>query len=304
MLARCPARESLADRGVSVPSRSHRSIRRAGRDTPGGCDSVKESKRPADGGSSVGPRGGRLGRQAFGRLGRCVSARASASASASAASASARLVGARSATSASAAAALGVSAIGLVDRLGGGGLLGGLVGGDGLGDLRDRLGRGSLLGGLGLGDRLVDLDGVRRPRAPRWPRSRRPRRRVVELLGRGRLDDRLVAATSSTISSIASAAAASSAASSAATVSTIGLDRLRGGRLVATGLASSASARSRLVGDGLDDLGRLARRRPSRRPSAVLASSDAASCSRTWANAAASVLSMPPSGSWTASAIE
>ena len=55
----------------------------------------------------------------------------------------------------------------------------------------------------------------------------------------------------------------------------------------------AASLGGRVVGLGVGGL--VGRRRPR------AASSDAASCWRTWANAAASVLSIPPSGSWTAS---
>ena len=100
----------------------------------------------------------------------------------------------------------------------------------------------------------------------------------LDRLGRGLFLGSVVSATVSTTVSIVSAAKASSIASSSATVS---IDA----SILSAAKASSIASSSATV-------------------STTSSTSAAASCWRTWANAEASVLSIPPSGSWTASDIE
>ena len=156
-----------------------------------------------------------------------------------------------------------------------------------------RLGDASARLGLGLGDGLVGSAAQRRPRrSPRRP----PRLGAVvgdrvggglgsarrRLGGRRLLGDRLRGGLGLRLGFV-------------------------GGDRLGDGLHGSAAASTSAAGfRGRPPSSATARpcfgRR--RRGGGLRASSDAASWSRTCANAAASVLSIPPSGSWTASAIE
>ena len=213
-----------------------------------------------------------------------------------------RVARSASAISASTSAIVGFDHGGLRDFLGslgrdsrrsaidlGGGLLeGGLVGGDRILDLLDRRSAAAASS--------ASSATARPPRRPRrCPRRRRRRSR------RSRRRHRRAGSISVRRPRL----------SSDRLVGGDGLDDL-GDRLGGQGLLGDLD-----LGDGLDDLGldRLGRvifaastsARPRRRASAVSgasAPSAAASCWRTWANAEASVLSIPPSGSWTASLIE
>ena len=176
--------------------------------------------------------------------------------------------------------------------------------GDGLEDLVDRSRRRPRLSSavLGLGARSRRPRRHPRSRPARWPRSRRRRPQPLDLGTGGSLEVGLVRGDGLDDRLDRLARRQSPRwPRRLATVSTIDSMRLLGCRRLPRPRRSRRS-RSTVVDDLRRGrlLGGLVVRR-SRRPRSTSA---AASCWRTWAKADARVLSMPPSGSWTASDIE